>query len=229
MEKITFRSIKQNNIIYVIAKDHYDLPSGEFYHSSSSYVGNTCFQYDTCGDGDVQHSPEYLVSAQNIEDFMTSLALHIADNHNIELLPVLSNLEPFGISANEIQFLYNLKPGKNDKPIYFNLKEMKKTTADKQYDIRWKKLPQHFEPTFQNIYPHFVESFHGFLARLLIAEKIREATDWNIWLDYEESFKISEMSHIRDSIRILQSFLTAYRNIETIGKQADCLKHNMLL
>lgn len=227
MEKIIFKSIGHSNIRYVISKDHYDMSNGNFYKSPGAYVGNTCFQYDTCGDGDVQHSPEWLVSAQELEDFMVSLALYISDNHSIDLLPVLDGLEPYGISADEIQFLYALKVRDNGKPMYINLKEMKKTTADKQYDKRWEKLDGDYEPTFKNIYPHFIESFHGFLARILIAEKIREATNWGIRLDYEESFKISDMSHVRNAISILQSFLTAYRSIDHISRTVDCLKHNM--
>ena len=226
MEKITFKSIGKENIRYVVHKDHYNISDGNFYHNPSAYVGNTCFQYDTYADGDTQHSAEWLVSAQDLEDFTVSLALFISENHSPELLSVLDHLEPYGISEDQIRFLYTLKPGNNGKATYINLKEMKKTTSDKQYDKRWEKLPEDYEPDFKHIYPHFVESFHGFLTRILIAEKIREATNWNIWLDYEETFKV-KMNHIRDGIRILQCFSEAYRNIENISRIADCLKHNM--
>lgn len=228
MEKITFKSVSQSNVRYIVTKDQYDLLNGDFYRSPGAYVGNNCFQYDTYGDGDVQHSPEWLVSATQLEDFVVSLAIFISENHSIDLLPVLDSMEPYGISTDEIQFLYTLKAGGRKKTItYINLKEMKRTHRDKQYDKRWERLSQDYEPTFEHIYPHFVVSYHGFLARILIAEKIREATGWGIWIDYEETFKISNITNIRNAINILQSFLSAYRQIDFISRGADSLKHNM--
>lgn len=229
MERVTFKSVAQVNIRYVITKNHYDLNNSSFYNSPGCYVDNTCFQYDTLGDGEVQHTPEYLVSTQNTEDFMVSLALYISENHSPELFKILEHLEPYGISTEQIKFLYNLKPNSNRKPTYINLQEMKKTTSDKQYDKRWEKLDSDWRPTFRNIFRHMVVSFHGFLARLIVTEKIRQATDYGVWVDYEEEFKIPDFNNIRGSMYVLESFLTAYRNIDAISRQVESLKHNMKL
>jgi len=229
MERVTFKSVSQANIRYVVTKDRHDLDNSSFYNSPGCYVDNTCFQYDTLGDGEVQHTPEYLVSTQNTEDFMVSLALYISENHNSELFKILEHLEPYGISTEQIKFLYNLKPNSNGKPTYINLQEMKKTTSDKQYDKRWEKLDSDWRPTFRNIFWHMVVSFHGFLARLIITEKIRQATDYSIWVDYEEEFKIPDFNNIRGGMYVLESFLTAYRNIDAISRQAESLKCNMKL
>lgn len=229
MEKITFKSQTHSNIRYVVAKDHYDMPNNNFYNSPGCYVDNTCFQYDTYEDGDVQHTPEHLVSATDMEDFMVSLALYISENHSSELLKVLEHLEPYGISEDQIKFLFTLKPNTNGKPTYINLQETKKTTSDKQYDKRWEQLDSDWRPTFRNIFRHIAVSFHGFLARLIITEKIRQATNYGVWVDYEEEFKISDFGHIRNSILVLESFLTAYRNIDAISRQVESLKYNMSL
>lgn len=229
MERVTFKSVSQGNVRYVVTKGHYDHNDSNFYSSPGSYVSNTCLQYDTFGDGEVQHTPEYLVPAQQIEDFMVSLALYISDNHSSELFKVLEHLEPHGISEPQIKFLYNLKPNSNGKPTYINLQETKKTTADKQYDKRWEKLDSDWVPTFRNIFRHMSVSFHGFLDRLVVTEKIRQATDYGVWVDYEEEWKITNFSNIRNGMLILESFLTAYRNIDSISRQTESLKYNMKL
>ena len=48
MEKrITFKSVAQDNVRYIILKDDYDVghsSTNNFYNNPSAYVGNTCFQ-----------------------------------------------------------------------------------------------------------------------------------------------------------------------------------------
>ena len=229
MDQIIFKSIKKENIRYVVTKSHYDVPNSNFYHSPGSYVGNNCFQFDTLGDGEVQHTPLYLVAGADIEDFSVSLAIFISENHSIEMWEVLHYDLSNYFDPEEIKFLYNIRV-KEGKATYINLKEMKKTTAEsKRHDKRWEKLSDDYEPDFEHIYPFFNQSFYGLLIRLQLAEKIREATGWNIWVDYEGYFKIPNFSNIRDSLKVIESFMSAYKNLEYIKSSGGCIRHNMRL
>ncbi len=219
MDKAEFESVNRDGVKYVIYKDRNAAPYNDYHHYPGAYIHSTCFQYET-------HGSEHLVSNTYFEDFIKSLGVHISENHNPKLFLILINLKPLEISEAEIRFLYTLKP-KRGKTTYINLKKLKKTTSDKQFDIRWTKLRDDYQPTFRYIYPYFVQPFHGFFERILIAEKIREATEWNIWIDYEEEFGISITGDIQNSLSIFQCFLDAYRNIELLTRIGESLKHNV--
>jgi len=219
MEKIIFKSVRKVNIRYTIYRDHFSpaIPTGVgyFYSNPSSYVGNDCFQFDTLGDGEVQHTPEQLISSFDLEDFMVSLAVFVAENHSKELVSVLNSLFPYKINDDKIRFLYGIHP--SEKTIYINLSNLKTSTSSKkEFDGRWEKLPAGYSPDFEHIFPYLVESYYGILSRVILTERIRKVTEFNLWVDYEKYFGIRDFNLVRISLQLIESCRTVYKELERI-------------
>ncbi|MBU1621808.1 MAG: hypothetical protein KJ604_20320 [Gammaproteobacteria bacterium] len=232
MDRITFKSIKKDNIRYVFVESSTKENNSGFYNHPSAFVASTAFQFDTMGDGEIRHTPLYLVGAEEIEDFTCSLALYLSENHSMDAYNVLHynllRIKDYnqGNQRKEIQFLYGLK--NPQKETWINLSDCKKSYSEsKDHDKRWIKLSCDFLPNFENIYPFFIASFHGLLDRLFLTEHIREATDWNIWVDYEEYFKIKDFNNIRNALNIIEAFIVAYDKLAFIARAGENIKHNV--
>ena len=229
MDQIRFRSIRDANLRYAWTKASSDGPNNDFYRNPGRYVGSNAYQYETYGDGEVQHSPMHLVSADSLEDFICSLALFLAENQNKEVYECLRyNQYLSNIDKDQVMFLYNLKI--KEKTVYIDLSEQKKSTDErKQYDKRWMKIADDYRPTFENIFPFFCQSYHGLMDRLAIAERIREITNYDLWVSFESYFHIPKMDHIRGAMKVIECFLSAFNSLDNLNRNVESLKHNMEL
>jgi len=227
MDQIRFKSIRDANLRYVWTKALTDGPNNDFYRNPGRYVDSNAYQYETYGDGEVQHSPMYLVSMDGLEDFICSLALFLAENQSKEVYECLRYSQYLSsINSDQVMFLYNLKI--KEKTVYINLSEQKKSTDErKRHDKRWVKIANDYRPTFENIFPFFCQSYHGLMNRLVMAEKIREVTGYNLWVDFESYFHIPKMDHIRSAMRAIECFLSAFNSLDNLNRSIESLKHNM--
>jgi len=229
MEDIRFKSVKApDKIMYVWMKSQHDGPNSAFYGNCRNYVANTAYQFDTYGDGNTQHSPMYLVPSENIEDYIISLSLYISDNPTKETFELFNYSHHISFTnRSTIEFLRSL-PAKNGKAVYYNLAELKKSKSEsKQHDKRWEKVPDAYEASFEDIFNILCPSFFGLLDRLFLAEQIREFTDYNIWVDFNEFFNIDRQSHMFTGLNIIQAFIKGMTKIDYVERGASCLRHNI--
>ena len=230
MERLVFASIGKGNIRYIWVYDHYKMDNHGFYSNCGGYVSNCAFQYDTLGDGDTQHTPEYLVHKDDIEDYICSMAVYVAENPTKETFDVLSQgIHLNNISVDTVKFLVSLKS--NGKPLYYNLHECKKSTASRlEHDKRWERLPDDYEGTFRTIYNMTVPNFYGFLDRLYLAEEIRGHANYDLWIDYEHDFGLSRSnSQVFTAMNIIQTFIEAMQKMESIKQAYECMRSNLRL
>ena len=146
MRYFNFPSVAKPSWRYRLYDSVDDNPAHDYRNSSNSLSSNLS-QYDTMGDGEVQHSPDCIVPREDFPDVLLSLHL-VVDQVEIpkpgESVP--SWLARFWmhysgeICDKTIKFALSLNP-KPGKPIYYNLSDLKKSTSDlKRHDRRWVQL-----------------------------------------------------------------------------------------
>jgi len=187
--KFQFKSIgKSNEIGYV-----YDSLS---YSKNDFGLHDSLFQYNTYGDGNTQHTPEYPVSVDNYTDFVISLIDHFRKDMKLafDVCMFFQIVEP-----EKIRFYNSLKYDVN-KFRYYNPETMKTSTSEsKQYDKRWIEIPSYCDGSLKSlvslVFTNHVRSFWGLLNRIYLLHQIEKGmgeefywTDWKLSNEAEIQF-----------------------------------------
>ena len=202
---LTFPSVENLSWRYRISDD----PASDF-KGISRYVTT----YDTMDDGETQHTADVVPQVGRLGDFLQSFVLTLGE---LDKLPdfvrmVFSSHPP---SFEQIKFLAKAVY-REDKDVFVNVKEAKKSTADsKRYDKRWTRLTSYHDGTFRGILSVFYETDYkpynvmGSLALTLqVADALElhdgaivdELAKWDCWKDCD-----------RDTVR---DYLDCYRWIK---------------
>lgn len=144
-----FPSIARPSWRYRLYNNMDDNPSYNWRHSGDS-LSYYISQYDTMGDGEVQHCADCRVAREDIGDVLASLRL---DLHR--LAPVVTGTsveinrafdafwDDSVISDDSLALLLSLKPSTYEKPQYVSFSEGKKSAGDsKRHDKRWFEVPR---------------------------------------------------------------------------------------
>lgn len=152
----TFASIARPSWRYRIYRSSDDNPAYSFRHIGKS-VDSQLSQFDTMGDGEVQHSPDCLVMVEDVVDVIISLAASLSRmNVNIDdeefcdskFLSYFWRSKPSASDA-EIQFCLGLKfnPKKETYYTFIDDGPRKSTSENKKHDKRWMRLSNFDENT----------------------------------------------------------------------------------
>lgn len=221
-----FKSLNRNNIVYLIDKDEY---SRTFYRNPSSFVSSSLYEYDTMGDGNVQHTPLQHTTKENCFDFLVSISdslINCLDFSDSEIKYIIYEYQ--GEQDKDIEFLNNLKY-KEGKITYFNLKERKKSTVEsKRYDTRWQEIPEWYNGVsikdiftlHQNTYPE--SSFIRLINKWyniegVIGYGLHEGAEFF-------NLEVEELRRLFWALRIFRNILTSFRNREYAVHSLESLK-----
>jgi hypothetical protein len=161
---IKFKSVKRNTIIYEVGYN-----SEAFKYHSRDYLSSDVFEFDTLGDGDIQHTPSYPTNMVYALDFLISISSFILENNisDDDLFTILYLTTP-DYETSKINFIYKLK-NVEGKRTFFNINNEKISRSEsKRYDERWTEVPSWFTGSTQDIYTLLqqVKPVFGFLEVL---------------------------------------------------------------
>jgi hypothetical protein len=161
---IKFKSVKRNTIIYEVG---YNSEASKYH--SRDYLSSDVFEFDTLGDGDIQHTPSYPTNMVYALDFLISISSFILENNisDDDLFTILYLTTP-DYETSKINFIYKLK-NVEGKRTFFNINNEKISRSEsKRYDERWTEVPSWFTGSTQDIYTLFnqVKPVFGFLEVL---------------------------------------------------------------
>lgn len=137
-KRFVFPSVAHPSIRYVIYEGWSDAFTGR---STNSAINPHIGAYDTLGDDEVQHTPEYCPQSDSLADFLESFLIVL---DKIEGFPNwLASFWRFAVpSDDQIEFARDLRYRNDEAPtIYYNLPDRKKSTdSRKRHDKRWVEL-----------------------------------------------------------------------------------------
>jgi len=225
---ITFKSIENDQICYVF--EHDSSIGQSYWNQPSQFVHSCAHQYDTYGDGAVQHSMSYRVPRRQFLDYWGSLAYHLRDNPDD--IPNIEKWFHGKGSKDEIIFLSTVKH-KEGKTKYFSMHFQKVTTApSKQYDNRWKEVPKNADGSIVSIYNLLADNYWSFTDRVRCLKRIRtilaERTGSWGWLCYEEILGIGVENTDKQALQAIEAFCQSYREMENAKNTVSCLGNNWL-
>jgi hypothetical protein len=162
---IKFKSVKRNTIIYEVGYN-----SEAFKYHSRDYLSSDVFEFDTLGDGDIQHTPSYPTNMVYALDFLISISSFILENNipDDDLFTIQYLTTTPDDETSKINFIYKLK-NVEGKRTFFNINNEKISRSEsKRYDKRWTEVPSWFTGSTQDIYTLFkqVKPVFGFLEVL---------------------------------------------------------------
>lgn len=152
--RFVFPSLERPDFRYRLYSSSSDNPAVDW-RTGRYCLSNYISQYDTMGDGDVQHCADGLVSSELVMDVVFSLSCYL------DKVPINIDSDDTGTEFDAIQSFWNNRPSISDEDIRFlnTLKyqegkdtyytihgERKKSFSEnKRYDKRWHKIPRPFD------------------------------------------------------------------------------------
>lgn len=132
--EIRVPSVRGRDVCYLLRAEREDYSSRDGLHWS-------IYEFDTYGDGDVQHAPEHrMFDVENWADALMSLAPTIIQTPD-EYLGKLVRAQPSAVSDKLILWAATVRYDEN-KFRYYSLADMKvSTTESKRHDRRWSPVP----------------------------------------------------------------------------------------
>lgn len=226
MTSLIFPSLTREGIAYEIhsAGDYYD--SG-FFRNPPRFLHDRFVEFQTYGNGLVQHSNSLTVSVDCFVDALASLAKHLFDHPE-----AVQEVEKFWPEDNtrfdkRIQFFSSLKYDE-EKTRYYNESEMKVSASEKKaHDRRWEAVPSWADGRIEAVFRFTAQSHWGALERYNLYQRLRE-TLW--WENIEGSGigsteRTGDLNYAFDSVDFL---VKSHRNMEAAKSCFDCLNHNWI-
>ena len=222
----TFKSMENEKAMYRFSNtmNEYD----GFYKNPSRFVHSKIGMFDTYGDGEVQHSPAYGVSIDNIRDCLGSLAIHLSEHP--EDVADVERYWPNSIDKDKVKFLLRLKYN-SDKETFYNLSECKKSyKSSKRYDKRWEVIPSWYKPNAQTIFRLLCEGYWSGVEGLVYLRQINAilCEELNSWynVDFESTLNIKFDTVTRQSLDAISFFVKGLQETRSAKSIVDCIKNN---
>ena len=215
MNAITLKSVLQPGKVGYRLSDDYD-----WQVRGNAPLSYYITQFDTYGDGLIQHSGAFCSQWSNLTDVCLSLtAAVLADPLN----PSWKQLDMIfrGTSKALIEFVRTIK-FREDKDQWFSLSERKLTTSkSKQFDRRWEKVESWMDGSAGASVSIILkdESHIDWLQKLAWAQDVREAYSYSDW---EETFK-----PVKDLTGDWYAAFTAIRQVAEAIRLLDNLRRQM--
>lgn len=216
-----FASIARPEYGYAINTDRYESAR----HGRPLSVWAREFQ--TYGDGMIQHSPDYHVQVDHISDFCASLAAYLLalpdQEKRGEMLRGLRVYWPDHADRRNLAFAYSLKYDEKKRDRYYCLSDRKVSSAEsKRHDRRWEQIPEWADGSveamvriiapschdFLTVYQYYIDAFH-FIYSLEHG-----------WSKYpEELLNIDQ--HARGPFEAVTGILDAWRALLSAGSAVE--------
>ena len=208
-----FPSIANQNLRYRIYEDSDSNPAYDWRRSSTG-INWRVSAFDTMGDGEVQHSPDYMPPKEETVDFISSLFAALSQIQPGTLPKCLENLfhsnnDP---SLEFLEFCWNVKEAPEDsfKYAYVNLRDLKRSMSEsKSHDKRWLKLENYLCANSKGLYQDKISALWCLCNS---NENPNKPLNWFDYLVYLVAFE--------DKLDI------GRRSVAEFAKQWDVLKHN---
>ena len=177
-ERIVFKSLAQSHVRYTWYRHGYDSPVAD-YRGHNSRLGDNCGWYDTHGDGECQHSPEYAVAIDGATDYFASLLSHLANatpNDRHDMLDAIAYDWPNMEHRDRKSFVFaiGLKYKEGGKTQYFNMEDLKTSTShNKQYDKRWNVVAQYHDGSPESAF-RLLSNYGCLLHRYAVMRRLAE-------------------------------------------------------
>lgn len=243
----TFASIARPSWRYRLYKRDSENPAYDWRRLGDALCSSLS-QYDTMGDGEVQHSPECRVDRNDCYDVVTSLAsqLHeiqidIRDRENCqsEVLGWFWRCDP-SASDEEIRFALDLKYNEK-KDTYYTFKDdgcRKSFAESKRHDRRWMKLDRFNEEVNSTVEMNNLRRVmsilfsnesgcqpHGLIQHVATVMRICEiiAKDSSRWLASRQLFTKDSVLQETDT-KTSSDFFSCFERITTFKKSVHNLQ-----
>lgn len=224
-----FKSVSRS-VVYTVesrpATDKHD-----YYMSPRSYVHEHVFEYETYGDGMTPHSPTYLTSANNTDDFMISFLHYVKSiRHSDDLEPMFSACRlvwhsqfDSTFSKEKWEFFSKLRYNEN-KTQYFNEREMKVSTRDKLcYDKRWERVDERHNGSFHSLVNSVCPIHYSFLEFCVLTSEIAKWYQDNCrWISIPEV--VTDMKHFERFCRVCSHANLAANSLEMVKRSLEYLE-----
>ncbi len=139
-----FPSLKHDGRMYRVYRSGYSYDRSK----SRDPIGNWAVAFETYGDGQVQHSNEWVVQRESFDDWCSSLATHLMEHK--ELIPIIAYHAGSVDSDDAIEFAIKVKydPEKEYPKLRYCLEERKMSRHEKyRHDRRWEEAHQYIDGT----------------------------------------------------------------------------------
>ncbi|MGA2253039.1 MAG: hypothetical protein ABSG53_00120 [Thermoguttaceae bacterium] len=188
MSRFAFPSLARPDVAYTAGNDSVDWSA--YYRDSHNRIDSWCGEYQTHGDGIVQHSPAYCTMKENMADYLASLAAwlleHPGDVESIATRFSRSYRVPC------MRFYGGIKY-RDDKRQWYNYADKKVTTsASKQHDKRWTEVPEWADGGVTAVFRMVCQDYWSNLERYAFADAIsgmaeREEVDFYVSYSFAPS------------------------------------------
>ena len=228
MEKsFRFASLTRQGIAYLWDSNYQD---NGFYKDCARSVAPELSEYRTYGDGQTQHSSAWAVPAASIEDALASLAIHLRDNpDDIEAVAYTWHRCAAPAQA-DVDFFTGLKFNPEKTQFYCAAERKKTTSAKREFDRRWEKVPEHAKGDLESVFYFLVADFWGALSRYALYSHLRRMMG-NAWVDDDTETKMIGLAvrknHVHQAFRSIEMYVTSYQSADNAKVEIACLLHNM--
>lgn len=195
--RFTFLSLANENHRWAI--DTENESGGYDWTRSGTVISRYVSQFDTIGDGEVQHSPDVCPGNDFLTslDFVLSLTPHLAGMDNEVFERVYRIFYCQFPDAELLDFIRKIKPKEDKYHDYINLRDRKRSTSkSKQYDKRWSKVDDWYDGTIDAVFRALYEmgSFRHMDVMQVILYQRHVYRHFGV-CDYSMGFKLHEDSH----------------------------------
>ncbi len=240
---ITFRSLGRGDkfgylLLTEPCEDYHDYMYRRGYHN---YVHGRAGEFETYGDGLVQHSGDYPVALEHFGDFCASLGAFMLEADKKDRVRVMERLRftfdvPYDLKG-KVAFLLGLKYDES-KERYYSLDTHRgeckvSASPSKQYDKRWHRIPSDagkVEWAWSVLFPDDLSepALRRYAMRNAFCTCVREAGGWVdkyarefIGLSGEDNSETNQAYHL------LRLTVEAASSIEHAESTLSCYKNNM--
>ena len=173
-----FKSLTRENIVYTFTSDSMEHWK-QAYHMTG-VVSRHFAEYNTYGDGDVQHTPQTVCHKNNIEDLFASLAAHLSVNAE-DMAKFFNSLAwpTDRHSERDIRFALSIKYNEKKRQ-YFSTQENKVSSADsKRHDRRWNEVPSYADGSVESAYRLLYQDHFELLDCIILYTRIQRVRPAN--------------------------------------------------
>jgi len=219
-----FESTVRSNTIYQWLHNVSSVPT-HYYTNPFSYAFEEAYEFDTLGDGKVQHTPRNLVTSAYAEDFCISMAFHLESHpEEAEELSYTFSIVNKGL----IKFAAKVKYKEEKPQRYYDLESQKiSSSQSKSFDKRFKIIPTWADGSVYSVLRLLRQSYWSYCACLIAVEEIRRAMDY-AWFDYHDVFGVErqELNLLIMALRVIQLYSKAHSAMDVAKRSAESLHYN---
>lgn len=231
--RFVFPSLAEPNIRYAIYSSAFDA------RCSNSGFSDYLVAFDTMGDGEVQHSPEWRPQADKLLDVLQSLALRLPELEPDQFDNAIVAMLDFWPSACEvdrerIEFAAGLKFKEDAKAFNrrFSVELKQVSTADgKRHDKRFTSLDSWHDASFQATMRilHEYESPRTWLHAIARGIQVCDAVERYGYHNLISWLKLTSYSwnDLWSAYRTVDLFVRGWESLRSARSCADCLRGNL--